>query len=348
MEEDFREEEERKLTPEEYLQERKRAIRKNSIWAIGFGSVAVTLTVAAVLFVTSFPDYFRDYEIAGESVFSLLFRNILFLLGLFFIFGGFWGLYEAKKLALQDIIPTQEAIDFINEGREIIPYYTYILLTCIIAVYIVQLFADEQKSAAADQLPFSIQAAGLVKPLVRDGEFWRLLTGATLHGWFLHIFFNGQALNGFGSTIEYLTNRAHLAIVFVLAIISGSLLSLVAMPETTSVGASGGIMGLIGYLAIYGSRRRSQLPPGFLRSMLINIGFVAAFGLVAYRIIDNFGHLGGLIAGVVYGFLQIPKDLSKNPRQANAVSEFFGMIAMGIFVFASILSILLILEYIKF
>jgi membrane associated rhomboid family serine protease len=82
-----------------------------------------------------------------------------------------------------------------------------------------------------------------------------------LHGGILHIFFNGQALLGFGGLIEYLSNRAHLLIVFVLAIIGGGLCSLFFMPDGNSVGASGGIMGLIGYLAIYGFRRKRQLPP---------------------------------------------------------------------------------------
>jgi rhomboid protease GluP len=198
-------------------------------------------------------------------------------------------------------------------------------------------------------IAFSIETAGLVKPLVWQGEFWRLLTGAALHLNFLHIYFNGQALYGFGSTIEYLSNRAHLAIVFVLSAIGGSVLSLLAVPEVNPVvGASGGIMGLIGYLAIYGTRRRSQLPPSFLKSMLVNIGFVAAFGLVAYQIVDNFGHLGGLLVGVIYGFLQVPRNLETNPRRASAITEFFGMIAMGVFVFTSVLSVLLILEVIKF
>lgn len=342
------EEIERKITPEEYLQERKSSIRKNSLWAIGLGGAGIVISFAAVLFVTSFPEYFSEYDISGESVFSILFQNLIFLLGLFFVFAGFWGLYEAKKLNLEDVIPTQEAIDFINEGREIIPYYSYILVGCIIAVFVTQLSADYDGREPATQLPFSIQVAGLIKPLVWKGEYWRLLTNATLHGMILHIYFNGQALYGFGSTIEYLANRAHLAIVFILAILGGGLLSLLAMPNTASVGASGGIMGLIGYLAIYGSRRRSQLPPGFLRNMLINIGFVAAFGLVAYKFIDNFAHLGGLFVGVIYGFLQIPKSLKANPREASAAAEFFGMIAMGVFVFVSVLSILLILEYIKF
>jgi membrane associated rhomboid family serine protease len=179
------------------------------------------------------------------------------------------------------------------------------------------------------------------------GEYWRILTGAALHGGFIHIFFNGQALYGFGGLIEYLSNRAHLAIVFVLAIIGGGLCSLVFMPDGNSVGASGGIMGLIGYLAIYGYRRKRQLPPDFLKSMLINVGFIAAFGLIAYQIVDNFAHIGGFIVGAIYGFLQIPRDLTKNPREAGAVVELLGYAAMIVFVFTCIFSILLLLKVVQ-
>ncbi|MDQ3322537.1 MAG: hypothetical protein M3525_08935, partial [Acidobacteriota bacterium] len=65
-------------------------------------------------------------------------------------------------------------------------------------------------------------------------------------------------------------------------------------------------------------------------------------GIIAYQIIDNFGHLGGLITGAIYGFIQVPKDLHKNPRSVGAVTEIFGLIALGIFIFTCILSILLI------
>ena len=101
--------------------------------------------------------------------------------------------------------------------------------------------------------------------------------------------------------MEFLTDRAHLAIVFLLAVICGGFLSLVFMPEATSIGASGGIMGLIGYMSIYAYRRRAQLPPDFLKNMLINLGFIAAFGLIAYQLIDNFAHLGGFLIGAIYG-----------------------------------------------
>jgi membrane associated rhomboid family serine protease len=148
--------------------------------------------------------------------------------------------------------------------------------------------------------------------------------------------------------IENLSNRAHLAIVFVLSVLGGSLLSLFLMPDAQSIGASGGIMGLIGYLAIYGYRRKQQLPPDFLRSLLINIGFIAAFGLIAYQIVNNAAHLGGLITGAVYGFLQIPRDLNVNPRTVKPITEAIGLVFLGIFVFISILTIFLLLGTIKF
>jgi hypothetical protein len=81
--------------------------------------------------------------------------------------------------------------------------------------------------------------------------------------------------------------------------------------------------------------------------MLINVGFIAAFGLIAYQIIDNFAHLGGFLTGAIYGFVQIPHDLHKNPRQAGTAAELLGYLALIVFVFTSIFSILLLLKYVE-
>lgn len=323
------------ITPEEFLREQKSSIRRKSFWAIGIGGflVAVHLLWLAV------------FSFAGlHADFSVLFRSIFFVLGLFAFVVGIWGIYYARSLSLADLIPSPEAVRFFEEARETKLIYTYVLVGCIVAVYAAQFYADVQNPREDDLLPFSIQVAGFVKPLFANGEYWRILTGGALHGMILHLYFNAQALFGFGNLIEYLSNRAHLAIVFVLAIGGGGLLSFVFLPEGSSVGASGGIMGLIGYLAIFGYRRKRQLPPDFLKTMLINIGFIAAFGLIAYQIVDNFGHLGGLLIGAIYGFLQIPNDARVNPRETTAAAGIFGIIALGVFVATSIFTILLLLQ----
>lgn len=338
---------ERQITPEEFLELQKNAIRRKGFWGVGLGLFAIVASFTTVWLVLNyFPEYLaqsgEDLNLADKGIFYLLFHNIFFLLGLFFLAAGAYGLYYAKTISLDDLIPSPEAIEFLRQARGTKPVYTYILIGCLIAVTIVQLNIETVESIfeIGEQSAF---IAGLVKPLVREGEWWRILTAATLHGIFpLHLYFNAQAFYGFGTLIEVLSNRAHLAIVFLLSIIGGGLLSLFFMPNAISIGASGGIMGLIGYLAVYGYRRRKQLPPDFLKTMLINIGFIAAFGLVAYQIVDNFGHLGGLLTGAIYGFLQIPQNLHKNPREVNFLTKISGVIAVAVFVLTSIFSILLL------
>jgi hypothetical protein len=84
-------------------------------------------------------------------------------------------------------------------------------------------------------------AAGLVKDLVRAGEYWRLLSAGYLHLSFAHIWFNGLALWYLGRRLEEITHPLVLPVVFVLGVIGGSLMSLWLDPRL-SVGASGGIL----------------------------------------------------------------------------------------------------------
>lgn len=318
---------EKDVPPEQFLAEQKSSIRKKSWWAVGIGGFVVLVHIAWLVL----------FGLAGaDPDFSMLFRSIFFILGLFAFVAGIWGFYYARSLTLKDIIPSPQAIEFVRQSQAVKPYYTYLTVGCIVVVFIAQLSAG---------LENSIDAAGFVKPeFWRDGEYWRILTGGVLHGGFLHIYFNSQAMYGFGSLLEFLSNRAHLAIVFVLSVVGGGLLSLVFMPDGKSVGASGGIMGLIGYMAVYGYRRKQQLPPDFLKSMLINIGFIAAFGVIAYQLVDNFAHAGGLVVGAFYAIIQVPRNLEKDPRKAGRIIEVLGMIASAIIVGTAFLAVLKIIE----
>lgn len=321
---------ENQVTAEEFLAAQKSAIRKKSWWGIGIGAFLV-LAHLALFSIVIFSNRLEDVLTWKD-----LFKSIFFILGLFALAGGIYGLRYAKNLTIEDYIASPEAIEFARQSALTTPIYTYILVASIVCVTLAQFSIGLQKS---------VDLAGFDKPVfLQNGEWWRILTGGALHGGFLHIYFNGQALYGFGGLIEFLSNRAHLTIVFLLSIIGGGLLSLALLPEGTSVGASGGIMGLIGYLAIYGYRRKRQLPPDFLKSMLVNIGFIAAFGVFAWQIIDNFAHLGGLLVGAVYGFLQIPRDFEKNPRDILFFTELVGAIALGIFIATCIFSISLFLK----
>ena len=221
------------------------------------------------------------------------------------------------------------------QPRPPVPAYTIILIASFAVVAAVQM---------ATGLDRSIMLAGFVKPaFLHDHQYWRILTGAAMHGGLLHVAMNGYAFYSFGKIFEMLANRAHLAIVFLLAALGGGILSLMMSPEGISVGASGGIVGLIGYLAVYAFRRRQFISPAFRKSLLINIGFILIYGLVLYHVIDNFGHIGGLVTGAVYGFVQIPGDSFADPREAGGVTEMLGLGAVGVYIAACCFSILLML-----
>lgn len=216
------------------------------------------------------------------------------------------------------------------------PIYTVTLITAIVAVFVAQL------STGIEQ---SIFAAGFVKPaFLENNEYWRILTGATTHGSILHVAMNCYAFYSFGKIFEMLSNRAHLAIVFLLSAIGGGLLSLIFAPDGTSVGASGGIIGLIGYMAVYSFRRRQFISPEFRKSLLTNIGFILIFGLVLYQVIDNYGHIGGLVTGAIYGLIQISADVYTDPREAGKIVETAGLLSLGIYLAACVFSILLIVR----
>jgi membrane associated rhomboid family serine protease len=230
------------------------------------------------------------------------------------------------------------------------PVYTYILIGSIAAVFLAQLFFGDALSTlslsalAGDER--SAIAAGFVKPyFLNNHEYWRILTGAAVHGGLLHVVMNCYAFLMFGRLCETLSNRAHLAIVFLLAAIGGGLLSLYFLPDAVSVGASGGIVGLLGYITVYAFRRRRFISPQFRKSLLINIGFLFVFGLILFNVVDNYGHLGGLITGVVYGLIQIPSNEYVDPRQAHPITKIFGVAAVGVFVATCLLSILLIFNF---
>lgn len=310
------------LSAEEYLAAQKSSIRKKSWWAVGIGGFIVLAHLGWLALFSM---------LGAETDLTVLFRSIFFILGLFALVAGMYGLYYARSLKIEDLTPSAAAIEFARRSEATTPYFTMILIGSIIAVFVAQMTVGLEES---------IEAAGFVKPaFTNEGQYWRVLTGGALHGGLLHIYFNSQALYGFGSLMEFLSNRAHVAIVFLLAVVGGGLLSLVFMPDGTSVGASGGIMGLIGYMAVYAYKRKEQLPPDFLKSMLINVGFIAAFGIIAYQLVDNFAHIGGFLVGAVYAFVQVPRNLDKDPRKTSSAINILGIIAIAIYIAEAVFAI---------
>jgi membrane associated rhomboid family serine protease len=195
---------------------------------------------------------------------------------------------------------------------------TWVLVAILAVVMIAQLQAIQDP----------IQAAGVVKPLVREGEYWRLLTGAMLHGGMLHLGLNVLAIWSLGPLVEAHAGRPILPAVFVASAFIGSLTSVWLVPDAPSVGASGGILGLVGYLFVLGYRRRRALPQGFVGRIGLGILATGVFGIVGYALVDNAMHLGGLLAGMLLAVV-LPLQIDDGSLRSRSILETLGDLAIG-------------------
>ncbi len=144
---------------------------------------------------------------------------------------------------------------------------------------------------------------------VGEGAWWRLLSSVFLHADALHLVLNGLALFGLGRLCEAVFGPVRLLWLFLLAGIVGALAShLGRVPGlepgaiSISVGASGGVFGLMGAGVVFGQRFRRSLPPAvrqiFWRGLVPWILLNIFIGLSVPRI-DNLGHFGGLFYGAM-------------------------------------------------
>lgn len=145
------------------------------------------------------------------------------------------------------------------------------------------------------------------QPAIRNGEVWRFVTPVFLHIGITHIFVNMYSLYAIGPAVERFFGTPRFVITYMLAGISGVISSLAFSPSR-SAGASGAIFGMLGALAAFLYRHRG-LFGRFGRLQLRQIILVAFLnlGLGLMPGIDNWGHLGGLVAGTTLGWLLGPR-----------------------------------------
>jgi membrane associated rhomboid family serine protease len=161
-----------------------------------------------------------------------------------------------------------------------------------------------------------IAVAGLVKPLV-PSEPWRLLTAATMHAGLLHLLMNVLVMMGLSVQLERGIHRYFVALVWLLGAVVGNLASWYSVPNP-SLGASGGIAAVFGYLLVTGWVCHRILPPGYFGRLAANLVFMCVLGYLGRDIIDNSAHLGGLITGCAIALLTFCRGPRSLPLQDQA------------------------------
>ncbi len=162
-----------------------------------------------------------------------------------------------------------------------------------------------------------VRSGAKVGPLIWDlGELWRLFTANFLHHDGLHLGLNMFVLFNVGGALEntYRTLDYLWLLVFTgLATMTTSLL----LNESITIGASGMVFGCLGGVVAFGLKYRSLLPTRY-RSLMADAAVPVVLGLLMMGItshgVDNWAHIGGLVAGIGTGALMRPRLLAEARR----------------------------------
>ena len=189
------------------------------------------------------------------------------------------------------------------------PPVTTALIVANVAVYLLQNLVPQQLISLFALWPLAAGASGIGASFAP----WQVVTYAFLHGSLVHLAFNMFALYMFGSAIEQVFGPRRYTVFYFVSVVSAAITQLiVAMVEhavnpttgiSPTIGASGGVFGLLLAYAMYFPRNRVMLlfPP---------IPMSARTFVVVYAVIElvlgvngaqsgvaHFAHLGGMIGG---------------------------------------------------
>lgn len=167
---------------------------------------------------------------------------------------------------------------------------TKLLIIACIVMYLLSLFLTNNFTESL------ILLGANNRGLVLNGEVFRLIANAFLHGSVIHLAVNMYSLWIIGTQVETYLGKVKFFIIYILSALMGSLFSIIFYENSLSVGASGAIFGLMGALLYFGYHYRLYLSNA-LTSQIIPIIIINLFLGFTMSGIDNGAHIGGLIGG---------------------------------------------------
>ena len=169
--------------------------------------------------------------------------------------------------------------------------------------------------------------------------------GAGINALPLHVVFNSFAMYIVGRLVEQLYGWRVLLATFLLSAIGAGVASVVgatvSSTDILTVGASGGIMGLLGLLFVIGRVQGRDVPAGLAHAMrqyaITYAVMVVVFGFLVPNV-DNVAHVGGFVVGAITGLLLPPlrgvggRDLHR--AEQGAVYALYAAAAVAVLVAA--------------
>jgi len=188
------------------------------------------------------------------------------------------------------------------------PLVTYIIMGINILLFLYSMFANYDV----------LFKYGMFNPAVKAGEYYRLFTCMFLHVDVLHLACNMYSLYVLGPQIESFFGKTKFILIYLISGLCGSLLSLTFNIDIISVGASGAIFGLLGSMLYFGYHYRTYLG-NVVKSQIVPIIVINLIIGFTSSGIDNFGHIGGLIGGVLSSMIVGVPDKETKLDRTNGI-----------------------------
>jgi membrane associated rhomboid family serine protease len=191
---------------------------------------------------------------------------------------------------------------------------------------------------ADENLYGAVRAIFALAPyLVAHGFVWQLVTYSFLHEGVLHLLFNMLGLWMFGSQFEMDWGRRRFLEFYFFCVVGAALTTIVVSytglggitPTTMTVGASGGVFGiLMAFGLVYGDNQIMLFPiPISMKAkyFVAGIAFITLIEAISAssgrgQAVAYFAHLGGLL----FGFLYV-KFVPKRGLMLGASERYFGL-----------------------
>lgn len=175
-----------------------------------------------------------------------------------------------------------------------------------VLIYICMVIGD----VAGDMEIMSTHGAVFPPLMLSEGVWYPFVTAMFLHFDVEHLANNMIMLIAVGSYIEKYLGPVRFLIIYFLSGVAGNLLSFVNVIHgnmyTVSAGASGAVFGMVGALLVLAIKNRGSIEGLGIKRILFMIFFSLFSGLTSAGV-DNWAHVGGLAAGLIFGFLLAPR-----------------------------------------
>jgi membrane associated rhomboid family serine protease len=174
--------------------------------------------------------------------------------------------------------------------------------TTILVVALAAMFGVELATHTAGNETALLKLGALPDNNELNGQYWRLVTYSFLHLNTAHLLLNTLLLVWIGRLVEKRTNLASAGAIYGLSVLASAAAILFVHslhPKMgATVGASGGIFGLLAAAFVISYRDKGDFPDRERRFRTwLWIALLAGFGISFLPGISMAGHLGGFIAG---------------------------------------------------